>query len=101
MWWLTQFRRWGMVDGTPDYEGVAAQVMRPDLYEEAMKELGVAHGGAIERARDAVRRHHVRPGEAGGLREVVRDPQHEGLRRYRIEAATPTDLCCRSPASPC
>ena len=45
MWWLTQFRRWGMVEGAPDYEGVAKQVMRPDIYEEAMKEIGVAHGG--------------------------------------------------------
>jgi nitrate/nitrite transport system substrate-binding protein len=40
-WWLTQFRRWGMVTGAPDYEGVAAKVMRGDLYTEAMKELGV------------------------------------------------------------
>ena len=45
MWWLTQFRRWGMVEGMPDYEGVARQVMRPDLYEDAMKEIGYAHGG--------------------------------------------------------
>jgi nitrate/nitrite transport system substrate-binding protein len=45
-WWLTQFRRWGIVDAAPDYEGVAKQVMRADLYEEAMKELGYAHGGA-------------------------------------------------------
>jgi nitrate/nitrite transport system substrate-binding protein len=45
-WWLTQFRRWGMVDAAPDYDGVAKQVMRGDLYEEAMKELGYAHGGA-------------------------------------------------------
>ena len=37
-WFLTQYRRWGMVEGTPDYEGVAQQVMRTDLYEEAMKE---------------------------------------------------------------
>jgi len=45
VWWLTQFRRWGMVEGTPDYAGVARQVMRPDIYEEAMKEIGYAHGG--------------------------------------------------------
>jgi nitrate/nitrite transport system substrate-binding protein len=45
VWWLTQFRRWGMVEGAPDYAGIAAQVMRPDLYEEAMKELAVEHGG--------------------------------------------------------
>ncbi|MET0340306.1 MAG: CmpA/NrtA family ABC transporter substrate-binding protein [Polyangiales bacterium] len=45
VWWLTQFRRWGMVEGTPDYQGVASQVMRGDLYEEAMKELGYKHAG--------------------------------------------------------
>ena len=44
--WLSQFRRWGMVTGAPDYEGVAKQVMRTDIYEEAMKEIGYAHGGA-------------------------------------------------------
>lgn len=44
-WWLSQFRRWGMVEGEPDYEGVAKQVMRTDIYEEAMKEIGYAHGG--------------------------------------------------------
>ena len=40
-WWLTQFRRWGMVSAAPDYEGVAKQVMRGDIYAAAMKELGV------------------------------------------------------------
>jgi nitrate/nitrite transport system substrate-binding protein len=45
VWWLTQFRRWGMVEGAPDYAGVAKQVMRADLYEEAMKEIGWKHGG--------------------------------------------------------
>lgn len=41
-WWLTQFRRWGMVTGAPDYEGVARQVMRGDIYLEAMREIGVS-----------------------------------------------------------
>jgi nitrate/nitrite transport system substrate-binding protein len=45
IWFLTQFRRWGLLEGTPDYSGIAAEVMRPDLYEEAMKEIGYAHGG--------------------------------------------------------
>jgi nitrate/nitrite transport system substrate-binding protein len=45
VWWLTQFRRWGMVEGPPDYEGVAKEVLRADIYEEAMKELGYEHGG--------------------------------------------------------
>src|SRR5262245_62715553 len=43
-WWLTQFRRWGMVDAPPDYEGVAKQVMRGDLYAEAMKEISYTEG---------------------------------------------------------
>ncbi len=44
-WWLTQFKRWGMIPGAPDYKGVVSQVMRPDIYEEAMKEIGYKHGG--------------------------------------------------------
>jgi nitrate/nitrite transport system substrate-binding protein len=44
-WFLSQYRRWGMVSGAPDYEGVAKRVMRTDIYEEAMKEIGYAHGG--------------------------------------------------------
>jgi nitrate/nitrite transport system substrate-binding protein len=47
-WWLTQFRRWGMVPGAPDYEGVAKQVMRTDIYEEAMKEIGYKHAGVSD-----------------------------------------------------
>jgi len=45
-WFLSQYRRWGMVTGAPDYDGVAKRVMRSDIYEEAMKEIGYAHGGA-------------------------------------------------------
>jgi nitrate/nitrite transport system substrate-binding protein len=44
-WWLTQLRRWGFTEGAPDYEAVTKQVMRADLYEEAMKEIGFTHGG--------------------------------------------------------
>lgn len=40
-WWLSQFRRWGMVKGAPDYKGIVDSVLRPDLYREAMAELGV------------------------------------------------------------
>lgn len=49
-WWLSQFRRWGLVEGAPDYEGVTKQVMRTDIYEEAMKELGYTHGGLDDSA---------------------------------------------------
>jgi nitrate/nitrite transport system substrate-binding protein len=30
-----------MVKGAPDYQGIAKRVMRPDLYIDAMKEMGV------------------------------------------------------------
>ena len=46
LWWLSQFRRWGMVEGAPDYEGTVKRVLRADIYEEAMKEIGYSHGGA-------------------------------------------------------
>ncbi|MBN9689297.1 MAG: ABC transporter substrate-binding protein [Verrucomicrobia bacterium] len=48
-WWLSQFRRWGMVQGAPDYEGVARTVFRPDLFSDAMKELGVTPAGPDNR----------------------------------------------------
>jgi nitrate/nitrite transport system substrate-binding protein len=44
-WFLSQYRRWGMTHGAPDYDAVAKRVMRTDIYEEAMKEIGYAHGG--------------------------------------------------------
>jgi nitrate/nitrite transport system substrate-binding protein len=40
VWWLAQFRRWGMLPSAPDYLGVATRVMRPDFYNAAMNELG-------------------------------------------------------------
>jgi nitrate/nitrite transport system substrate-binding protein len=46
LWWLTQFRRWGMVTGAPDYQGIVSKVMRPDIYTEAMSELGVTDRAA-------------------------------------------------------
>jgi nitrate/nitrite transport system substrate-binding protein len=39
-WWLTQFRRWGMVNGAPDYS-IVDKVCRHDLYADAMAELGI------------------------------------------------------------
>jgi nitrate/nitrite transport system substrate-binding protein len=45
-WFMAQFRRWGIITGTPDYDTVVRKVMRPDLYEEAMKEMSYTHGGA-------------------------------------------------------
>jgi len=41
-WWLSQFRRWGMVKEAPDYAGISMRVIRQDIYLEAMKDMGVA-----------------------------------------------------------
>ena len=41
MWWLTQFRRWGMVKEAPDYKGLVDRVHRPDIFREVAKEMGV------------------------------------------------------------
>ncbi|HEV8713838.1 MAG TPA: CmpA/NrtA family ABC transporter substrate-binding protein [Candidatus Binatia bacterium] len=40
VWWLTQFRRWGMVKGTPNYTNIVNHVHRPDIYREVAKEMG-------------------------------------------------------------
>jgi nitrate/nitrite transport system substrate-binding protein len=37
-----------MVKGAPDYDGISKRVMRPDIYTEAMKELGVKVSTAEE-----------------------------------------------------
>jgi nitrate/nitrite transport system substrate-binding protein len=41
LWWLSQFRRWGMVSEPPDYTGLVNRVHRPDLYRDVAKELGI------------------------------------------------------------
>ena len=42
MWFLTQFRRWGLLDCDPDYAATAARVNRIDIYRDAASLLGVA-----------------------------------------------------------
>jgi len=41
MWFMTQFRRWGLLRDDPDYLGVARQVQQLKLYREAATSLGV------------------------------------------------------------
>jgi nitrate/nitrite transport system substrate-binding protein len=41
-WFMTQFKRWGLLSGDPDYAGTAAAVNRIDLYREAAAAVGVA-----------------------------------------------------------
>jgi nitrate/nitrite transport system substrate-binding protein len=41
VWWLTQFRRWGMVKEPPDYKGLVDRVHRVDIFREIAKEMGL------------------------------------------------------------
>jgi two-component system, oxyanion-binding sensor len=42
MWFMTQFRRWGLLREDPDYLGVAARVQQLELYGQAAAAVGVA-----------------------------------------------------------
>jgi ABC-type nitrate/sulfonate/bicarbonate transport system substrate-binding protein len=44
MWFMTQFRRWGLLREDPDYLAVARQVQQLTLYREAATAVGVASG---------------------------------------------------------
>ena len=41
MWFMTQFRRWGLLREDPDYLNVARQVQQLSLYREAASALGI------------------------------------------------------------
>ncbi|MFJ4440479.1 CmpA/NrtA family ABC transporter substrate-binding protein [Pseudomonas sp. NPDC089422] len=50
MWFMTQFRRWGLLRDDPDYLGVARQVQQLTLYREAADALGVPCPGSAMRS---------------------------------------------------
>ncbi len=78
--WLSQLRRWGMVEGTPDYAGISKRVMRADLYEDAMKEIGFSHGGAstsVETLFDGVKFDPAAP-EAFAMAPAIKCPKEVG-----------------------
>ncbi|MFG0379685.1 CmpA/NrtA family ABC transporter substrate-binding protein [Pseudomonas sp. zbq_18] len=41
MWFMTQFRRWGLLRADPDYLAVAREVHQLDLYRQAAEAVGV------------------------------------------------------------
>jgi nitrate/nitrite transport system substrate-binding protein len=45
MWFMTQFRRWGLLREDPDYLAVARQVQQLNIYREAATAVGVAAWG--------------------------------------------------------
>ncbi|MFE4113022.1 CmpA/NrtA family ABC transporter substrate-binding protein [Kosakonia sp. YIM B13611] len=40
MWFLTQHKRWGLLDSDPDYLAIARQVNRIDIYKQAAASVG-------------------------------------------------------------
>lgn len=42
MWFLTQFKRWGLLKESPDYLAVAKQINRIELYRQAAAQLNVS-----------------------------------------------------------
>ncbi|HUV98921.1 MAG TPA: CmpA/NrtA family ABC transporter substrate-binding protein [Gallionella sp.] len=42
MWFLTQFKRWGLLKEDPDYLAIAKQINRIELYRQAAAQLNVA-----------------------------------------------------------
>ncbi|STR70425.1 NrtA [Raoultella ornithinolytica] len=40
MWFLTQFRRWGLLKTAPDYQAVAGRINRIDVWKEAAQAVG-------------------------------------------------------------
>lgn len=46
LWWLAQLRRWNMTPGKPEYAGVTHRVLRHDLYDATLRDLGVSPGVA-------------------------------------------------------
>ena len=41
VWWLSQFRRWGMVKEAPHDKGIVNQVLRPELLRDVAKEMSI------------------------------------------------------------
>jgi len=50
MWFMTQFRRWGLLRSDPDYLAVARQVQQLQLYRDAATAIGVAAWGTDMRS---------------------------------------------------
>lgn len=50
MWFLTQFKRWGLLKDDPDYLAVAKQINRIELYQQAASQLGVTVPAEVMRS---------------------------------------------------
>ena len=98
MWWLSQFRRWGMVKGAPDYQ------WRGETCDPAGHLLGrdEGHGSGEEggrRAEDHPVRRDVRCQRSGEVREIVPGQQPGILTRSVCEKSKHAPSRPASPAT--
>ncbi|WP_373184710.1 CmpA/NrtA family ABC transporter substrate-binding protein [Halopseudomonas sp.] len=47
MWFMTQFRRWGLLRDDPDYLALASQIQQLDIYRDAASALGIEVPGPM------------------------------------------------------
>nr|WP_314877719.1 CmpA/NrtA family ABC transporter substrate-binding protein [uncultured Pseudomonas sp.] len=78
MWFMTQFRRWGMLREDPDYLAVANQVQQLALYRAAAAELGLPSDVPAMRSSLLI----------DGIRWDGSDP-HGYARSFHLHAMTP------------
>lgn len=50
MWFLTQFKRWGLLKEDPDYLAIARQINRIELYQQAASQVNVAAPSDVMRS---------------------------------------------------
>jgi nitrate/nitrite transport system substrate-binding protein len=50
MWFLTQFKRWGLLREDPDYLGIAGQINQVELYKQAASLISVAVPDGVMRS---------------------------------------------------
>ena len=50
IWFLTQFRRWGLMKQDPDYQAIAQRINRTDIYQQAATATGVSLPGDAMRS---------------------------------------------------
>ncbi|MBN3821366.1 nitrate ABC transporter substrate-binding protein, partial [Paraburkholderia sp. Se-20369] len=44
-WFVSQYRRWGMLDGAPDADANVATIAHTAMYDAAVAEMGATYAG--------------------------------------------------------
>ena len=54
LWFYSQMARWGQIEANPANEAIARETSRPDLYRQALRDVGVALPGANAKVEGAL-----------------------------------------------